>query len=280
MPVQRHDVITERVVQALIDGQIPWRNDYGQPSNIVNRQPYKGVNALLLNISTKKNGFKSNWWGTWSQWKAQGLEIKPRPDNVPQGSWGTEVVVKEKDHRLRRWVVYNLDQVDGGFDVLRAVKHTPKYEKADSLILCTEADIEYKAGDEAAYYYPPLDKVVFPLKEQFEEGPGGLAGYYNSIFHELAHWTETRLLWSGSEEEKELRAEIAADFLTTTLRLPGLQYEVRNNHHDFLERWVKMLCEEPPLLYRLAEDANVAADFILATEGAANVQTQQGTTQG
>jgi hypothetical protein len=58
------------------------------------------------------------------------------------------------------------------------------------------------------------DHVVFPLKEQFINRPGGIDAYYDSLLHELAgHWTETRLGWNCSDNcVRELRAEIAAPF--------------------------------------------------------------------
>src|SRR3954452_8301447 len=54
-------------------------------------------------------------------------------------------------------------------------------------------------------------------KWQFVQGPGGLEAYYDSLFHELSHFTELRLGRESSSVASELRAEIAAPSMTAQL---------------------------------------------------------------
>jgi antirestriction protein ArdC len=262
LAVLSHEVITEKIVSALVENKIPWRNDYGFPVNVISRRRYGGVNALLLNIATEQHGFTSPYWATYSQWQAQGRTVRPRPENVAVGKWRTEIALPRSDKQLGRWSLFNLDQVDGGFAGLRNLALADP-NQADRVIEATHANINFVHGTVAQYEYPPDDRVTFPLKEQFVQGAGGLAGYYNSLFHELMHWTEPRLGWEGDERERELRAEIGADFLTTELRLPRLAYELRLNHHNFLGRWMDMFCNDPTAIFDIADAAYQAAEYVL-----------------
>jgi antirestriction protein ArdC len=52
-----HDLITERILQRLAHGVVPWHQpwDAGLPRNLVSRQPYRGINIIL----TASAGFAS-----------------------------------------------------------------------------------------------------------------------------------------------------------------------------------------------------------------------------
>jgi antirestriction protein ArdC len=64
--------------------------------------------------------------------------------------------------------------------------------------------------------------------------------------------------------ERELRAEVGADFLTTELRIPGLDRSMRTNHRNFLDRWTSRMRRDPGWIFRIAADAGRAADCLLS----------------
>jgi antirestriction protein ArdC len=262
--LQHTAVISARVEQAMRDGHIPWRGDHGFPTNAVSLRRYDGVNALLLNLAAERHGFRSPYWATWSQWLALRGEVRPRPAAVRPGEWSTEVVLERADGRLGRWALFNLEQVDGGPANLRRDVPALPSGAVDRLIRATSATICFRPGMEAAYYYPLVDHVVFPLRQQFLNGPGGLPAFYNSLLHELVHWTEPRLGWNGDVRERELRAEVGADFLTTELRIPRLNRSMRTNHRNFLDRWTSRMRRDSGWIFRIAADAGRAADYLLS----------------
>jgi antirestriction protein ArdC len=132
------------------------------------------------------------------------------------------------------------------------------------VIAASGADIRHRLGNVAAYFYPPRDYIVFPLREQFELGAGGLPGYYDSIFHELMHWTEPRLSWRSSPVVCELRAEIGAPFLASQLRIPVFNdLTLLMNHRKYLSHWIKEMKKDPMLIVRIAAAASQAVDFLL-----------------
>jgi len=111
------------------------------------------------------------------------------------------------------------------------------YEEADAVIAATGADIRY--GGNAAFYNRAQDYIQVPLREQFTA-----ADYYETVLHELCHWTEapSRLDWNRKEEGYamgELIAEMGSCFLATELGIPNA--ESLPNHASYLEHWLKAM---------------------------------------
>ena len=124
---------------------------------------------------------------------------------------------------MRSYTVFNIDQVEGHhLDHLRvghSVSNTnpvDTYEEADRVIEATGADIRY--GGNQAFYSPSGDFIQVPLREQFSAGE-----WYETIFHELCHWTQPRLNWNPAEGGYalgELMAEIGSCYLASELGIP------------------------------------------------------------
>lgn len=235
---------TRGILLALANGKIPWQA-VCFPCNIAGERPYFGIDVLLLNVATDKHNFKTPYWGTEHQWEAQGRKLLL--DAIPTP--------------ISQCAVFNLDQVDGGFVELRNKVYTPQYVKAE--LVFQGIDIRFEPGAEAHYHYPPIDYIRVPPLQEFLLGPTGLAGYYNTIFHEAGHWTEAQLGWKGSVEESELRAEMIADFCVSKLHLPVLKHEYRANHKKYLRSWLELLEREPAKLFKLAEETSLAMEYLL-----------------
>jgi hypothetical protein len=43
-------------------------------------------------MASARHGLNSKWWATFNQWKSLGGKVMRRPDNVPGGQWGTQIV--------------------------------------------------------------------------------------------------------------------------------------------------------------------------------------------
>lgn len=269
MLMEHKKEINETIIKALIGRQVPWRGK-SFPRNIVTRLRYDGVNPLLLNLAAQRHSWASAYWGTTDQWLKFGCHAKPRPPHLRIGQWCQEIVLYKPrfggtmEQDLVRWTVFNLDQIANGFfDELRLPPKPVEFSTVDGIIKATKAKIIPTPGLEAAYYYAE-DHIVYPLKEQFVNGPGGLPAYYNSLFHELIHWVESRLKFDAGVVGNELRAEVGADYLCTELGIPCLDIEKRANHLKHIDRWVKMMREDPDLIFRITAEASKSVDFILA----------------
>ena len=289
MPSQNEirERITSTIIEALKSGGLPpWRRPWaadpnaGFPANVVSKKKYRGINPLLLTITAMRHGLKGKWWATFNQWKELGGSVMKRPDNVPSGEWGTSIIffkpLKITDEKedgdeektifmMRGYTVFNIDQVEGEhLDHLR-VGHTIINEnsvdtdlEADRVIAATGADIRY--GGNQAFYNRAQDYIQVPLRGQFTA-----AEYYETILHELCHWSEGRLDWNRKEEGYamgELIAEMGSCFLASELGIPNA--ETLPNHASYLQSWLKAMANDTKFIFQASSQASKAADFILS----------------
>lgn len=277
--------VTDQIIAALKNGLPPWKKPWkslnGPHRNVLSGRSYTGVNPLLCEISAQRFSFTSSLWGTFKQWKELGGSVKKRPANVKRGSWGTTIIFtkpviktkqeddgtesEERFQVLRTYTVFNLDQVDGPFDHLRASVNEQastfeQFEQADELIEASGADI--RTGSQAAYI-PSADYIVLPPKQSFDSA----ADFAETAFHELAHWTEPakRLNWDRKNEGYamgELRAEIAACYVATELGVPHSKRIDKSA--AYLQHWLQKLTEDNGAILRACSQASRAADYLLS----------------
>jgi len=213
MPTQNQirQQITSQIVEALKSGDLPpWRRPWaldrnaGAPANVISKKRYRGINPLILQVASMKHSFQSKWWATFRQWKELGGSVMRRPDNVPRGKWGTNIVFwkpitktetdangeeqEETFFLLKTYTVFNVDQVEGDhLDHLRvghvdakldAEEVQERFDRADEAIEATGADVRH--GGNRAYYSLDGDYIQMPFRHQFS-----LPEYYETAFHEL-----------------------------------------------------------------------------------------------
>src|SRR5690606_1258322 len=116
---------------------------------------------------------------------------------------------------LNVYTVFNADQVVGAerFQVSDepVLGTAPDFGPAEELIEATGAEIRF--GGDRAFYSVTGDYIQMPNKATFHSQ----GSYYETAFHELGHWSESRLDWHGSYAQNELIAEMAACFLAAEL---------------------------------------------------------------
>jgi antirestriction protein ArdC len=262
-----HEAVTQRVIEAIEQGQtppwrMPWRPDLensGFPTDPATLRPFRGVDVLLANLGAMERGSCSKFWACEDAWNYLDSKIVGQPTTLADGT-----------------PVFNADQTIlslGSVAYRSRKRRTPvavDYGPAEAVIRASGADVRHVVGLEAAYYYQD-DFIIFPERWQFEQGPGGIVGFWDSLFHEVAgHWTEQRLGWSAPPAVNELRAEIAAPFLASQLGLPVLcdMPKIRN-HGKHLGRWVRAMKNDPTLIFNVAADASRAVAYLLSlTKGA------------
>ena len=76
--------ITNRFIEKLKEGMVPWQKPWLAAQNIVSRKPYQGINALLLGSSD----FKSPFWLSFKQALDLGGHVK-KGENDPRPSFTT-----------------------------------------------------------------------------------------------------------------------------------------------------------------------------------------------
>ncbi len=286
--------ITNKIVDGLKAGIVPWRRGWssdpncGSAINVVNKKGYRGINPLLLELTSLSSGYTSRFWGSYKQWTELGGQVRKgehgttvvfnRPLEVddPKNKDATGKPKKKKIWLLRYYTVFNLTQVDGEkLDHLRpakpdpnvAIALLPNWEPADRLIKATGAKIEY-GGNRACYMLPSGaefpkntggDYIQMPQREQFDT----MEEWYSVHFHEISHWTAPRLgRKGGTYAFEELVAEISGCYVSQHLNVPNS--DNLKNHTAYLSSWLKEMESDPKWIFRASQQASTAADFILA----------------
>jgi antirestriction protein ArdC len=167
--------------------------------------------------------------------------------------------------------VFNLDQVEGasldrlraGNAPLTAADTHARHEEAERVISATWADIRH--GGDRAFYRPKEDYIQMPNRGQFVTPEA----YYETLLHEMTHWTEypTRLNWNRAEKENtyalgELVAELGACYMMGEIGLPLA--DTWQNSASYLQSWLKAMNQDPRFIFRATAQASRAADHVLS----------------
>ncbi len=274
--------ITNRIVEALKAGVVPWRKPWSEvpdpvrlPTNFQSKKAYGGINICSLFLTQHEKGYPISYWASFKQWRDAGAFVR-------KGEKATQIVfyrqVKKSVEQengekkvvsfpiMRTWSVFNVSQVDGpvaeqfkakpqqdGVQVFEDVDRT----EFDALVTASGADIRYGFRNKAAYYRQPNDYIVMPDQKMF----GYFTGFADTLLHELSHWTEHRLNWTGTYAEGELRAEMASSFLSAALNIPNSGD--LTNHAAYVQSWLQALENDPRHIFKASAAASKAADYLL-----------------
>ena len=283
-----YTTVTNRIIQELEQGRVPWVQPWGNPSgaaaiglptNADTGKSYSGINILMLWGAVFEGGFHNQNWLTYRQAQKLG-------GNVRKGEKSTTIVyadsfIPQKERQaarqeqrdpdrvpfLKRYRVFNIEQCEGLSDDLYAeVPDLPTCEQiphAESLIKETGAD--FRIGCSRAFYVPSQDFIQVPPQPAFHEQ----INYYRTCFHELGHWTghHSRLdrkldNSNGSKPyaHEELVAEMTSAFVCASLSIiPTVR------HTDYIASWLEVLKEDDKAIFRAASLASKAADYLLAS---------------
>jgi antirestriction protein ArdC len=282
-PNEIRQQITAQIFEALKNGNLPpwrrpWSNDPNAPglhTSLSTGKPYKGINQILLSLAASKSGFQSRWWGTFNQVKANG-------GYVLKGEKATKVILWKPISRkrtdddgqevdddflvMREFHVFNAQQTSG-LDLYQVGFAPPKndtgerYQHADEVIEATGADI--RCGGNEAFYRSGDDYIQVPFRHQFETPEA----FYETTFHELCHWSESRVGFDRSQAENtyalgELCAEIGSCFLMGELGLPTTTN--MTNHAAYLENWLQGMNGDPKFIFRASAQASKAVEFVMS----------------
>lgn len=271
-----YEIITEKVMDKLKDGDIPWHKPWigdGWPKSLASKKEYRGINVFLLACQN----YASPYWLTYNQCKKLG-------GNVRKGEKSTMIVfwkqIKVKDRTTdenitipmpRYYRVFNVAQCDGldskkipDTDINPDFQSIPACEK-------TVNDMQNKPNirhqESRAYYHTKNDFVNMPNKEKFQKPEF----YYSVLFHELGHSTghKTRLerkdfdtghFGTENYSKEELVAEMTAAFLSGVHKI---EMQTLDNSAAYIKSWLKKLKDDPKMVVLAAAQAQKAADYIL-----------------
>jgi antirestriction protein ArdC len=279
-----YEIVTERILEKLEAGTVPWHKPWaggGSPQNLVSGRGYRGVNIFLLGCQ----GFTSPYWLTFKQAKQLGGSVRKGEHGTPCILWKwinrsdenaeTGDTETKQIPLIRYYNVFNAEQCDGiSHARLEAQQDEPEpfnpIESAERIVASYPKPPSISEdGRGAAYYRPSTDSIHMPEQETFDSE----AHYYATLFHEMTHSTghESRLARTGvtnrirygSHEysQEELVAEMGAAFLAAEA---GIDSEALvDNSASYVASWMERLRSDPKLVVLAGAQAQRAVDHIL-----------------
>lgn len=192
-----YEIVTNKIIEKLEQGTVPWKKPWVNENAAVNwktQKPYRGINTMLLDP------------GEYVTFK----QVQEAKGKVKKGA-KSEIVVfwkwietenkdtgqKEKIPLLRYYRVFNINQCEG-IESKRQEEETFEHdpiEEAENIIkgYINSPSFSYNSG--RAYYQPSIDHINIPPMKDFRQ----VEEYYSTFFHELTHSTghTSRLKRSG-----------------------------------------------------------------------------------
>lgn len=272
-----YSVVTDRIIQQLESGIIPWQKPWtgvqGGAYSGATGKPYSLLNQMILG--------KPGAYFTFNEAAKRGGKIRKGEKSSMIVFW-KQVKISETDPAtgelkekivpmLRYFNVFHQDQIEGiTVNTPAPVEHEPIAEAEAIINHYTTREnltIQHQRGNEA-FYSPLRDCIVLPLMEQFPE----LAEYYSTAFHEITHSTghKSRLnrlkttAHFGNEDysKEELTAEIGAAALAN---YAGIETKkTLKNSAAYVQSWLRALKNDKRLIVGASAAAQKAVDYILA----------------
>lgn len=281
------EMVTDRIVAQLQQGNIPWHKPWGGVAGIdaaishESGKPYSLVNQMILG--------KAGEWLTFMQVQKEGGRIKRGEEASFVVFWkqcvfeekvegeknedGTDKTIQHVVPVLKWYNVWHIDQTEGIEPKHKAVVDgtAELVEDADEIVntyvLREGIKLQNDKPSDRAFYRPSTDEVVVPMISQYESS----AEYYSTMFHELTHSTghESRLhrlnkvAAFGSEEysREELVAEMGAAYLCTMV---GVDTDnAFRNSAAYIKGWLQALKNDAKMVVVAAGKAEAAVRYIL-----------------
>ena len=266
-----YEMVTERIIEELEKGVVPWRRPWvsGGAVNWKTQKPYRGINTFLL---------PAGEYATFKQVTEAGGKVKKgaKSHMVVFWTWLEKEVDDEKEDKipyLRYYRVFHVGSQVEGLESKRREKtfdHDP-IQEAERIVKGYRDAPDYSSYRGRAVYMPLIDRINCPPLQDFtirEE-------YYSTLFHEMVHSTghECRLrreaiiskhfaFGDESYSKEELVAEMGAAMLCG---VAGIDNTIPNSA-SYIESWLRVLQEDSRFVVQAAGQAQKAADYILGTE--------------
>lgn len=264
-----YEMVTERIMEQLEKGVIPWRKPWvnGGAVNWKTQKPYRGINVMLLGEGE---------YATFKQIKEAGGKVKKGEKSSIVVFWkwlekeNEESGETERIPLLRYYRVFEINRQVEGLESKRAFEtfeHDP-IEQCEGIVDGFINKPEIFNVRDGAWYKPWDDYVNVPPMNDFQK----VEEYYSTLFHELIHSTGhkdrlnrdgiMKMNRFGSEDysKEELVAEIGAAMLCGQARIDNHTIE---NSGAYIQSWLKKLKDDKTLLVSAGAQAQRAADHIL-----------------
>ena len=275
-----YEMVTERIINQLEKGIVPWRKPWtgikGGAYNRISKKSYSLLNQMLLKYEGE--------YATYNQWESLGGHVRKGEKSEIVVFWKIQPIeetkedgTKETKHIpiLRYFNVFHISQVEGVEPLTKDdLKSIEPIEKAENVLhdYWSREGIEVKhTGGDEAYYSPSRDLIRLPLFDQFTDANE----YYSTAFHESIHSTmkesrcnraedrKGKIVAFGSEDysKEELIAEIGSASL---MNIIGIETsKTFQNSSAYIQGWLSKLRNDVKFIVSASSKAEKAVNYIL-----------------
>ena len=272
-----YEMVTDRIIEQLEQGVIPWEKPWGGvidgAYNRISKRPYSLLNQMLLQHSGE--------YATFKQWSELGGHIKKGEKSEIVVFWKLQPYEEENADGekiikqiplLRYYNVFHISQVDGVDPKELDLNEFEPIEEAERIkteyMTREHLKILEKLTDKA-FYTPAFDYIQVPCKEQYQN----VEEFYSTLFHEMVHSTghKSRLdredvkdcMYFGSENysKEELTAELGSAFLVNLL---GIETKKSfRNSSAYIQGWLGRLRGDKKFIVSASSKAEKAVKYIM-----------------
>ena len=286
-PRDHYQEVTQQVIEALEAGSPPWRQPWdsgkaggpAMPQNAVTGAGYRGINVFILGVS--KAAFMSGdpRWATYKQAQERGWQVKKgahgltgyfykRIEIADAKGEGSEAAEGGKWFpMLRSFTLFHASQIEGIPDYVPPGIEEAPWRAPDAIeTLIANSGAEIRIGGPRAFYSTVTDHIQLPPQAAFHSA----AAWSSVLAHEAGHWTGAKhrldrdlsgRFGSKSYAREELVAELTQLNICATLGIAECDF---TNGAAYLAHWLEILREDKREIFRVAAEAQRAADLLLA----------------
>ena len=272
-----YEMVTERIIEELEKGTIPWEKPWsGRRSgayNFVSKKSYSLMNQMML----KHRGA----YGTFKQWTEKGGKIRKGEKSEIVVFWNFQIIEEENEDgekeekkipMLRYYNVFHISQVDG----VELKEELPEVEPIESAEKIKRDYVErehikiLEYATNEAFYSPSGDFIQIPERQQYED----VNEFYSTFYHEMVHSTGHKNRLNRLEKDahfgnevyskEELVAELGS---ASIMNMLGLETKkTLRNSAAYIQSWIKVLKNDPRFIVSAAGKAERAVKYILNEE--------------
>ncbi|USK77801.1 ArdC family protein [Peribacillus frigoritolerans] len=275
MGVNVYEMVTDKIIEKLEQGVVPWRKPWvngGAAVNWKTETAYRGINTMLL---------EPGEYATFKQIKEAGGKVKKGEQSHLVVFWkmldgeDKNTGKETKIPLLRYYRVFEINTQVEGLQSKRNLEETFEHdpiEAAENIVKGYINSPSLSWERVGAWYKPGQDHVNVPPMKDFPE----IEKYYSTLFHELTHSTghKSRLNREGitsatahfgseSYSKEELVAEMGASMLTA---MAGFGDTTLEHSTAYIQSWLRALKNDKTMVVKAGSQAQKAVDLILGTK--------------
>lgn len=286
-----YEMVTERIIEELQNGVIPWEKPWTGSDkgayNRISKKPYSLINQLLLKHPTE--------YATMKQWNSLGGKVKKGSKSEFVIFWKVHEYIErnEDGEEIKRAVpllryipVFSINDIEGIEPLERPTRQHEPIAEAEKVLhdYINREGLKFEECiTDEAYYSPSRDLVHVPSRQQYQR----IEEFWSTTYHEICHSSghSSRLnrldgsakshFGSESYSKEELVAEIGSAMLLNMLGIETAHSF--KNSSAYIQNWLQVLRNDNKFVVSASVRAEKAVEYIMHGKQTADAITQSTT---